>query len=66
MHLTKVFFVFLVFVSFNAKANEAIKCGYYYTYDDTWTDPNAITTIEGTGYYPQATINFLIGATVKF
>ena len=40
--------------------------GYYYTYDDTWTDPNAITTIEGTGYYPQATINFLIGATVKF
>ena len=25
MHLTKVFFVFLVFVSFNAKANEAIK-----------------------------------------
>ena len=40
--------------------------GYYYTYDDTWTDPNAITTIEGTGYYPQATIIFLIGATVKF
>ena len=28
--------------------------------------PTAITTIEGTGYYPQATINFLIGATVKF
>ena len=25
MHLTKIFFVFLVFVSFNAKANEAIK-----------------------------------------
>ena len=25
MHLTKLFFVFLVFVSFNAKANEAIK-----------------------------------------
>ena len=39
--------------------------GYYYTYDDTWTDPTT-TTIEGTGYYPQATINFLIGATVKF
>ncbi len=25
MHLTKIFFVFLVFLSFNAKANEAIK-----------------------------------------
>lgn len=39
--------------------------GYYYTYDDTWTDPTT-TTIEGTGYYPQATINFLVGAAVKF
>lgn len=45
---------------------EYVSNGYYYTYDDTWTDPNAIKTIEGTGYYPQATINFLIGATVKF
>ena len=45
---------------------EYVSNGYYYTYDDTWTDPNAITTIEGTGYYPQATINFLIGATIKF
>lgn len=40
--------------------------GYYYTYDDTWTDPTTTTTIEGTGYYPQATINFLVGAAVKF
>ncbi|WP_396602879.1 TonB-dependent receptor [Algibacter sp. R77976] len=40
--------------------------GYYYTYDDTWSDPVAITTIEGTGYYPQATRNFLVGATLKF
>ena len=40
--------------------------GYYYSYDDTWTDPTTTTTIEGAGYYPQATINFLIGATVKF
>ncbi|PWK18941.1 TonB-dependent receptor [Xanthomarina spongicola] len=40
--------------------------GYYYTYDDTWTDPNQITTIEGTGYYPQATTNFLLGITLKF
>lgn len=40
--------------------------GFYYTYDDTWTDPNQITTIEGTGYYPQATRNFLLGVTLKF
>jgi iron complex outermembrane receptor protein len=40
--------------------------GYYYTYDDDWTDPNQITTIEGTGYYPQATTNFLLGVTLKF
>ena len=40
--------------------------GYYYTYDDTWTDPTTTTTIEGTGYYPQGTINFLVGAAVKF
>ncbi len=36
------------------------------TYDDTWSDPNQITTIEGTGYYPQATRNFLWGLTLKF
>ncbi len=40
--------------------------GYFYTYDDTWTNPNTITTVEGAGYYPQATINFLLGLTVKF
>ena len=25
-----------------------------------------ITTIEGAGYYPQAGINFLVGATINF
>ena len=40
--------------------------GYYYTYDDTWSVPGNITTIEGAGYYPQATTNFLIGMTLKF
>ncbi|MDU8884914.1 TonB-dependent receptor [Yeosuana sp. MJ-SS3] len=40
--------------------------GYYFTYDDTWSDPNQITTIEGAGYYPQASTNFLLGATLKF
>ena len=45
---------------------EYVSNGYFYTYDDTWTDPETTTTIEGAGYYPQATINFLVGVTVKF
>ena len=44
---------------------EYVSNGYYYTYDDTWSDPNLITTIEGTGYFPQATRNFLLGITIK-
>lgn len=43
-----------------------ISNGYYYTYDDTWSNPKAVTTVDGAGYYPQATRNFLIGATLKF
>ena len=40
--------------------------GYFYTYDDTWSDPNQVTTIEGVGYYPQAGTNFLLGTTIRF
>ena len=40
--------------------------GYFFTYDDDFSVPNEITTIEGAGYYPQAGINFLVGATLKF
>lgn len=40
--------------------------GYFYTYDDDWSNPPAIQTIEGTGFYPQAGINFLAGITLKF
>ena len=40
--------------------------GYFYTYDDTWSDPNQVTTIEGVGYYPQAGRNFLLGTTIRF
>ena len=45
---------------------EYVDRGYYYTYDDTWSDPNQITTLDGAGYYPQATRNFLVGVTLKF
>lgn len=40
--------------------------GYFYTYDDTWSDPDQITTITGAGYYPQAELNFLLGVNLKF
>lgn len=40
--------------------------GYYYTYADTWSSPTNVTTIEGAGFYPQATTNFLVGVTLKF
>ena len=40
--------------------------GYFYTYDDTWSNPQAIKTIEGASYYPQAGINFLIGTNINF
>ena len=40
--------------------------GYFYTYDDDFSNPGTITTIEGAGYYPQAGMNFLLGATVNF
>ena len=37
---------------------EYVSNGYYYTYDDDWSVPGQLTTIEGAGYYPQATRNF--------
>lgn len=43
-----------------------ISNGYFYSYDDDYSDPNVITTIDGAGYYPQATRNFLVGLTLIF
>jgi iron complex outermembrane receptor protein len=40
--------------------------GYFYTFDDDYSNPPAVTTIEGAGYYPQAGINFLVGLSLKF
>lgn len=40
--------------------------GYFFTFDDDFSDPETITTVEGAGFFPQATLNFLVGATVKF
>ena len=43
-----------------------ISNGYFYTFDDDYSNPPAVTTIEGAGFYPQAGINFLAGMTLKF
>ncbi len=43
-----------------------ISNGYFFTFEDDFSNPATVTTVEGVGYYPQATINFLVGATVKF
>ena len=61
--LKSILFSGLVNNIFNVKYESN---GYYYTYDDTWSNPPEVKTIEGTGFYPQATINFLLGMTLKF
>ena len=43
-----------------------ISNGYFYTYEDNWTNSDSIKTIEGAGYYPQAGINFILGLTIDF
>ena len=45
---------------------EYVDRGYYYTYDDTWSNAGVTTTVDGAGYYPQATRNFLVGVSLKF
>jgi iron complex outermembrane receptor protein len=40
--------------------------GYFFTFDDDFSTPNTITTVEGAGFYPQAGTNFLLGATLNF
>lgn len=63
----KIFKSILLTALVNNILNEKyVSNGYYYNYEDSWTNPLVSTTIEGVGFYPQATTNFLIGATLKF
>jgi len=50
----------------NILDKEYVSNGYYYTYDDTWSNPGETITLDGAGYYPQATRNFLVGLLLKF
>ena len=50
----------------NILNKEYISNGYYYTYDDSWSVPGQIKTLDGAGYYPQATRNFLAGLVFEF
>jgi iron complex outermembrane receptor protein len=58
-----IIFTGLVNNIFNEKY---VSNGYYFTFDDDFSNPGTISTIEGAGFYPQATTNFLLGATLKF
>lgn len=40
--------------------------GYFYTYDDDFSNPGQIQTIEGAGFYPQAGIHALGGVRLRF
>ncbi|MBN8640527.1 MAG: TonB-dependent receptor [Flavobacteriales bacterium] len=63
----KVFQSITLSVLLNNIFNEKFESnGYFYTYDDDFSNPGVITTIEGAGYYPQAGFNFLTGLTLKF
>jgi len=45
---------------------EYVSNGYFFTYDAAGNVPGTVTTIEGSGYYPQAGTNFLLGASFSF
>ncbi len=65
---TKKVFKSIVFsiVGNNILNKKFISNGYFFTFDDDFSSPGTITTVEGAGYYPQAGANILGGITLKF
>jgi iron complex outermembrane receptor protein len=61
--LKRITFSALVNNIFDAKY---VSNGYFFTFDDTFSNPGTTTTIEGAGYYPQAGLNFLAGVQLEF
>lgn len=50
----------------NVFNEEFVSNGFFFTFDDDFSDPGVVTTIEGAGFYPQAGTNFLLGTTLRF
>ena len=50
----------------NVFDKDIVSNGYFFTFDDDFSNPETITTVEGAGFYPQAGINFLLGASINF
>ncbi|SHG13905.1 iron complex outermembrane recepter protein [Salegentibacter echinorum] len=51
----------------NIFGEKYVSNGFYYTFNVENPDaPNGVETLDGAGYYPQATTNFLTGITLKF
>jgi len=51
----------------NIFGEEYVSNGYYYTFNIENPDTSTgLQTLDGAGYYPQATTNFLAGITLKF
>lgn len=65
---TKSFFDSIVFTGLvnNIFNEKYVSNGFYFTFDDDFSNPGTVTTIEGAGFYPQATTNFLLGVTLNF
>ena len=40
--------------------------GFFFSFDVPNQTGGGVTTVDGTGFYPQAGTNFLLGATIKF
>ncbi len=40
--------------------------GYFYTYDDSWSNPGSVQTVEGAGFYPQAGTHFMVGLNLRW
>jgi iron complex outermembrane receptor protein len=50
----------------NFLGTEYVSNGYFYTFDDDYSVPGVVSTVERAGYYPQARFNFLAGLSLRF